>query len=101
MREALSAFDALRPDVVITDVGMPGEDGYALLHHVRGRGADHGGDTPVIALTGYVSADDDDRLLAAGFQMHLHKPVEPSEVVTAVASLAAAGANRDRAKGQD
>jgi len=96
VREALSAFDGLRPDVVVSDLGMPGEDGYALLRHVRARGAGQGGNTPAIALTGYVTSEDGARLRAAGFQMHLRKPVEPSDVVAAVASLAAAGANRYR-----
>jgi signal transduction histidine kinase/ActR/RegA family two-component response regulator len=96
VREALSAFDGLRPDVVVSDLGMPDEDGYALLRHIRARGADQGGNTPAIALTGYVTSEDGARLLAAGFQMHLRKPVEPSDVVAAVASLAAARANRYR-----
>ena len=67
---------------------MPDEDGYALLRHVRARGADQGGNTPAIALTGYVTSEDGARLLAAGFQMHLRKPIEPSDIVAAVASLA-------------
>ena len=87
VRAALSAFDGLRPDVLISDVGMPGEDGYALIRHVRAREADRGGNTPAIALTGYVTPEDGARLLGAGFQMHLRKPIDPSDVVAAVASL--------------
>ena len=87
VREALSAFEALRPDVLISDVGMPDEDGYALIRQVRAREANRGGSTPAIVLTGYANPEDRARLLAAGFQMHLQKPVEPSEIVAAVASL--------------
>jgi CheY-like chemotaxis protein len=85
--EALSALDRRRPDVVISDVGMPEEDGYALIRHLRARGVDRGGQTPAIALTGYVGAADRAQLLASGFQLHLRKPAEPSDVVAAVASL--------------
>jgi CheY-like chemotaxis protein len=88
-RAALSALDGHRPDVLISDLGMPDEDGYALIRHLRARAVDRGGKTPAIALTGYVGADDRARLLASGFQLFLRKPVEPSDVVAAVASLAA------------
>lgn len=88
VRGALSAFDGFRPDVLISDVGMPDEDGYALIRHVRAREMNRGGKTPAIALTGYVRSEDRARLLAAGFQLHLLKPVDPSEIVAAVASLA-------------
>jgi signal transduction histidine kinase/ActR/RegA family two-component response regulator len=91
VREALSAFDGRRPDVLISDVGMPEEDGYALIRQIRAREVNRGGQTPAVALTGYVNPEDRARLLAAGFQMHLRKPVEPSEIVAAVASLAARG----------
>jgi CheY-like chemotaxis protein len=87
VREALRAFDGHRPDVLVSDVGMPGEDGYALIRHVRAREADRGGNTPAIALTGYVTPEDGARLLGAGFQMHLRKPLDPSDVVAAVAAL--------------
>ena len=87
VREALSAFDGHRPDVLVSDVGMPGEDGYALIRHVRAREAARGGNTPAIALTGYVTPEDGARLLGAGFQMHLRKPLDPSDVVAAVAAL--------------
>jgi signal transduction histidine kinase/CheY-like chemotaxis protein len=96
VREALSAFDRLRPDVLVSDVGMPDEDGYALIRHIRARQVDRGGDTASIALTGYAGPDDGARLLAAGFQMHLRKPIDPSDLVAAVASLAAARRPGDR-----
>lgn len=88
VQEALSAFNGFRPDVLVSDIGMPDEDGYALIRHVRARDVDHGGNTPAIALTGYVSSEERARLLAAGFQAHVHKPVEPAEIVAVIASLA-------------
>ena len=87
VRGALRAFDGFRPDVLVTDIGMPDEDGYALIRHVRAREAD-GGHIPAIALTGYVTSEDRAHLLAAGFQTHLPKPVEPDTLVAAIASLA-------------
>lgn len=88
VQEAVSAFNGFRPDVLVSDIGMPDEDGYALIRHVRACEGSHGGNTPAIALTGYVSSEDRTRLLAAGFQAHVHKPVEPVEIVAAIASLA-------------
>lgn len=85
--DALEALESLPPDVLVTAVGMPDEDGYALIQRVRARG----GSTPAVALTGYVRSEDRARLLAAGFQIHLRKPVEPSEILEAVASLARPG----------
>ena len=79
-----------RPDVLVSDIGMPDEDGYALIRHVRAREVD-GGHIPAIALTGYVSSEDHAHLLAAGFQIHLPKPVEPDTLVAAIASLASLG----------
>jgi hypothetical protein len=90
VREALTALDANAPDVIVSDVGMPDEDGYTLIHRVRAReGAEGRRHVPAIALTGYVLAADGARLLAAGFQMHVQKPVDPDAIVTAVASLVA------------
>ena len=90
-QEALALFDTLRPDVIVSDVGMPDEDGFALIRRVRSRKAEDGGSVPAIALTGYVRPEDRVRLLAAGFQQHLRKPVEPDEIMAAIASLAAIG----------
>jgi len=87
VRAALRAFDGFRPDVLVSDIGMPDEDGYALIRHVRAREVD--GNIPAVALTGYVTPEDSARLRAAGFQVHLRKPVDPDEIVGAVASLAA------------
>jgi CheY-like chemotaxis protein len=86
--EALSAIEMEKPDLLIADIGMPEEDGYTLLRKVRALESERGGFLPAIALTAYASKEDGKRALAAGFQLHLPKPVEPDELVAAVASLA-------------
>jgi len=90
VRRALQTFDDFRPDVLVTDIGLPDEDGYVLIRHVRAREVD-GGHIPAIALTGYVTSEDSARVRAAGFQVHLRKPVDPDEIVATVASLAPFG----------
>ena len=75
--EALAALRRHRPDVLVCDIGMPGEDGYALLSRVRALAAEEGGLVPAVALTAYARADDRRRALAAGYQVHLAKPVDP------------------------
>jgi signal transduction histidine kinase len=91
IQSATSAPDALglmarwRPDVLISDVEMPGEDGYALIERVRALGTDAGGDVPAVAVTAYGRVEDRVRLLAAGYTMHVAKPVEPAELVTVLA----------------
>jgi len=86
--DALATLDDWVPDVVICDIGMPGQDGYELIRHVRERPAARGGLVPAIALTAYARIEDRLKVLAAGFQMHVPKPVEPAELVAVVASLA-------------
>jgi signal transduction histidine kinase len=86
--EAMERLAAEHPDVLVCDVEMPGEDGYAFIRRVRSRAASEGGSVPAVAVTAYGSVEDRIRLLAAGFQMHLPKPVEPAELVTVVASVA-------------
>jgi CheY-like chemotaxis protein len=73
--------------VLVADIGMAGEDGYALLQKVRSLPSERGGATPAIALTGYASQQDRAAALRAGFQMHVSKPVTPAELAAAVASL--------------
>lgn len=75
-------------DVLVSDIGMPGEDGYSLIKRVRRLGAENHGNIPAIALTAYARAEDRVKAVAAGFQMHIAKPVEPVELVTMVASAA-------------
>ncbi|MDQ1610728.1 MAG: hypothetical protein QOG00_659 [Pyrinomonadaceae bacterium] len=93
VRAAGSSMDALRalsewkPNVLVSDLGMPGEDGFALIGKVRALAPEHGGDIPAAALTAYVRDEDRRRALAAGYQTHIPKPVEPSSLVSAVAGL--------------
>jgi CheY-like chemotaxis protein len=88
VRSALRAMDQERFDVIVSDIGLPdGEDGLALMRLVRARSADHGGRTPAIALTAYASATDRRQALAAGYQAHVAKPFDPTELLAAVASL--------------
>ena len=90
--EALALFRQQPPDVLISDIGMPGEDGYALIREVRSLPATAGGDVQAVALTAYARAADRVRALEAGFTMHLAKPIEPVELIVTVASLARRGA---------
>ena len=86
--EALAAIIQLRPDVLLSDLGMPEEDGYALIAKVRALPAEGGGQIPAAALTAYVRAEDRVKVLRSGFQLHMPKPFEPHELVSAVANLA-------------
>ena len=86
--EALEAFDRELPHVLVSDIGVPEEDGYSLIRKIRSREPERGGDVPAAALTAYARSEDRQRALEAGFQTHLAKPVAPSELVAAVARLA-------------
>jgi len=87
VREALQMLDAERPDVLVSDIGLPDEDGYGLIRRIRAREAEHGGSLPAVALTGYARAEDRARILAAGFQAHVPKPVDPIELAAAIATI--------------
>ncbi len=87
--EAFDAIDEKKPDVLVSDLAMPGEDGYDLIRRLRDRDPTRGGEVPALALTAYARAEDRDRALSAGFQMHAAKPIKPAELVAAVAALAA------------
>jgi CheY-like chemotaxis protein len=86
--EALSSIERHRPDVLISDIGMPGEDGYELIRKVRALAPDKGGKVPAVALTAYARTEDRLRVLRSGYQMHIPKPVELTELVAIVANLA-------------
>jgi PAS domain S-box-containing protein len=94
VEQAVSATDALerldrnRPDVLVSDIGMPVQDGYALIRRVRGLPPERGGDIPAIALTAYARREDVTRAESSGFQMHLPKPVELEDLVDAIRTLA-------------
>ncbi len=85
---ALQAFREDRPDVLLSDIGMPEEDGYSLIRKVRALPESEGGKVPAAALTAFARVEDRMRVLRAGFQIHLPKPVEPAELVAVVANLA-------------
>jgi len=76
------------PDVLISDIQMPGEDGYSLIRKVREREVSSGTRLPAVALTAHARVDDRVRALSAGFDAHIAKPVEPDELIMVVASLA-------------
>ncbi len=86
--DALDSLTRSLPHIMISDIAMPGEDGYSLIRKVRNLEAESGGHIPAIALTAF--AREEDRILAldAGFQMHVAKPVDPFELVAVVAKLA-------------
>jgi CheY-like chemotaxis protein len=86
--EALEAIRQQRPDVLVSDIGMPTRNGYELMRAIRGLPRGRGGGLPAIALTAFGTAEDRARVLKAGFMMHLAKPVEPSELIAAVAAMA-------------
>ncbi|MEQ9236205.1 response regulator [Coleofasciculus sp. E2-BRE-01] len=85
--EALAVFSQGQPDVLISDIGMPGMDGYELIRQVRELSPDRGGLVPAIALTAYAGETDLERALSAGFNRHISKPVEPDQIVDAIANL--------------
>jgi signal transduction histidine kinase/CheY-like chemotaxis protein len=86
--EALDALARARPHVLVSDLSMPGDDGYALLRRVRELGLDHERRMPAVALTAFARAEDRARALAAGYAVHVSKPVEPAALVEVVARLA-------------
>ncbi|MDM9384807.1 PAS domain S-box protein [Chlorogloeopsis sp. ULAP01] len=87
-REALQILELVKPDVLLSDIGMPGEDGYALIRQIRQLPLEQGGQIPAAALTAYAREGDRLQALAAGFQMHIPKPIEPIQLLTVVAKLA-------------
>jgi CheY-like chemotaxis protein len=86
--EALKALEQSKLDVLVSDIGMPGEDGYQLIRKVRQLEADRGGQIPAIALTAFAREEDRRKAMQAGFQRHVSKPVEPAKLATVVANLA-------------
>ncbi|HEV8238357.1 MAG TPA: EAL domain-containing protein [Thermoanaerobaculia bacterium] len=86
--EALDLLPLRRPDVLVSDIGLPDVDGYALLRQVRALPRTLGGRVPAVALTGHARSEDRITALHAGFQMHVAKPVQPAELIAVVASLA-------------
>jgi CheY-like chemotaxis protein len=86
--EAIEIMKTFRPDVLLSDIGMPGKDGYQFIQDVRSMQTADGADVPAVALTAFVRTEDRRRALLAGYQSHLAKPVDPGELVAVVAMLA-------------
>ena len=88
---AFEAFNEWHPDLLVSDIGMPIEDGYSLIQKVRSLGSNYAQQVPAVALTAYATDEDRMQALSAGFQMHVPKPIEPESFVTSLASVLAAG----------
>lgn len=87
VREALEVLADWKPDLLVSDIGMPDEDGYVMIQKLRALPADEGGELPAVALTAFASPADREKALASGFQRHLAKPVEPVELAKIVARV--------------
>ncbi|MEP7213428.1 MAG: ATP-binding protein [Acidobacteriota bacterium] len=85
--DALEKFRQWRPDVLISDLGMPGEDGYDLINQIRSLGPESGGSVPAAAVSAYTREEDCKRALAAGFHLHLSKPIAGEDLAAAVLLL--------------
>jgi len=86
-QEALAAIRTWRPNVLISDIGMPSEDGYDLIRQVRALDPDEGGRIPACALTGWGATGEAERALAAGFQVHITKPVDSDRLMATIYRL--------------
>ncbi|HXI89775.1 MAG TPA: hybrid sensor histidine kinase/response regulator, partial [Blastocatellia bacterium] len=98
--EALAASEQVKPDIIVSDIEMPNEDGYSLISRVRAREAERGGRIQAVALTAHARAEDRMRALLSGYDMHVPKPVEPAELVTVLVSLASRAAKSEIKKTQ-
>ena len=86
--EAMELLADQVPDVLLSDIGMPDHDGYELIQRVRELPDEEGGSMPAVAVTAFARADDRDRALSSGFQMHMAKPVDPLALLSAIERLA-------------
>lgn len=93
--EAIALFDEAVPDVLVSDVGLPGETGYDLIQQLRARPHERGGEIPAVALTAYARAEDRRKALVSGFDLHVPKPIEPTDLLGVLAGLAARLVTRD------
>jgi CheY-like chemotaxis protein len=75
------------PDILVSDIGMPGEDGYDLIRKVRELSESRGGSIPAVALTAYAGKENRRQALEAGFQIYLSKPVDPGDLAAAISNL--------------
>ena len=89
LEKAIEEMEKHQFDVLVSDIGMPEIDGYELIKQVRKLSPERGGRIPAAALTAYAGVEHRIKVLSAGYQMHIPKPVEPAELATVVVSLAA------------
>jgi signal transduction histidine kinase/transcriptional regulator with GAF, ATPase, and Fis domain/ActR/RegA family two-component response regulator len=94
--EALALFEEMRPDVLVSDIEMPDEDGYSLIRRVRSLEEQQGGRIPSAAFTAHASAQDRMKVLSAGYDIHVPKPVDPFELLAVIASLGRRGRRVER-----
>ncbi len=94
--DAILAFEEWSPDLLVSDIGMPQEDGYGLIKRVRQLKSKHAKQIPALALTAYVTDEDRSRALSAGLQMHLSKPIEPETLVSSIAAALSRGSSERR-----
>ncbi len=94
--EALSVLDDWSPDVILSDIGMPDMDGYEFVRQLRARSAESGGLIPAMALSAFARGEDRDKALNSGYQAHIAKPVDPADLVRAIADLTASTAPAPR-----
>ena len=92
--EGMRLVEEQRPDILVSDMGMPGEDGFSFIVRVRALGPERGGDLPAIALTAYARSEDRARALAAGFTTHVAKPVEPADLLVVIRDVMARAVTR-------
>ena len=88
-KEALEVFQKLKPDIIVSDISMPGEDGYSLIRKIRLLGSAQGGNIPAVAVTAHAGSEDVQRALSAGFQSHVAKPVNSIHLANVIARVAA------------
>ncbi len=85
--DALATIKTWKPDCIVSDIGMPGEDGYELIKKVRASKKKNGGRIPAIALTGFASIDDKSKAIAAGYQTHIPKPADLGYLASEIVRL--------------
>jgi CheY-like chemotaxis protein len=93
-REALTAIKSWRPAVIVCDIEMPEEDGYSLIRKIRALPREDGGIVPALALTAFARIEDRIKVSSSGFQMHVAKPVQSDELITAIANLSSPPSER-------
>jgi CheY-like chemotaxis protein len=86
--EGIAVLGEFRPHVLVSDIGMPGKDGYQFIREVRALRPEQGGDVTAVALTAFARSEDRTRAMLAGYQIHIAKPIEPQELLATVSSLA-------------